>query len=209
MALARAARKSARKLASRSPKVAAGQDVQERHQRDQLKIAQASLAPPPIFRLVSRSIQIRTTASGCRKQTSNSIISSCCPRYPARPGLPRRGRHSRFDVQIPQRGPGGPQAAHPVHPAARRGGRRAQVDARQRRPVRIPAQRRAAEGLPQRAGPGGDVAADVARGCTAPCRPRSAPTAPGSGHGSPARTARSAPRSGPVMSTSEPGGTWQ
>jgi hypothetical protein len=39
-----------------------------------LKMAQATFGTLAMSRLVSKSIQISTTAIGCRKQISNSII---------------------------------------------------------------------------------------------------------------------------------------
>src|SRR5215469_3266659 len=65
-------------------------------------------------------------------------------------------------MQVTQHGPGSPQSAHAVYAGTRRGRSRAQVHPSQWRAVRVPAERRPADRLPQRADPAGNVAADIA-----------------------------------------------
>ena len=100
------------------------------------------------------------------------------------------------DAQVGERRPGGAVAAHAVHAAARRGGRRAQVDAGQRGAVRVPPRRGPEERLPQRARPAVDVAADVVG--VVPLHVGGGLDRPGQDQVAEARarTARSAPRSG-------------
>ena len=98
------------------------------------KIAHAILAPLLSSRRLSKSIQMRTTAIGCRKQIRSSIIFFTLVTLPrAREVIAASGRPEPAaawvripadrrpgQVQVPQGGPGGPHAAHTVHAAAGR-----------------------------------------------------------------------------------------
>src|SRR6266566_8464362 len=64
---------------------------------------------------------------------------------------------------VAERGQRGQLAAAAVHAGDRRGRRGAQVDAADRRPVRVPPGHWAQDGLPQRLQADADVAADVVR----------------------------------------------
>ena len=60
------------RCAPASPKVAAHQHVDERHERDKVEQSPCQLRTAPDIRWLARSIHMRATATGWRKQTKSS-----------------------------------------------------------------------------------------------------------------------------------------
>src|SRR6266536_1318923 len=86
------------------------------------KMAQASLAPRPMSVRVSRSIHMRTTASGCRKQTRSSRSFFICPNLPPHLQLgqlrERRGNPGLLPAEVDDNGDVALDAYHPAEAIA-------------------------------------------------------------------------------------------
>ena len=130
-----------------------------------------------------------------REQRKRSAGNPDGDEHEGRPTRPRS--HGRRPELAPQGGPGGPDAAHPVDPAARRSRGRAQVDPASRGGVWIEPGDRAGEELSDVLDPGVDVAADVVRVLALEVGRQADRAGQDAGRGSPGRTARPGPRSDP------------